>query len=88
MFEVKKNKLPIYKNYSSYFKILKDLFFIVSCNSPFENIKNIIWSKESIYLVDVELLDAYQGKLILSFCIQLMFQSIKVWYGNYNLNIE
>ena len=88
MFEMKKNKLPVYKTYSSYFKILKDLFVIVSCNSPFENIKNIIWSKESIYLVDVELLDAYQGKLILSFCIQLMFQSIKVWYENYNLNIE
>ena len=88
MFEMKKNKLSIYKNYSSYLKILKDLFFIVSCNSPFENIKNIIWPRESIYLVDVELLDAYQGKLILSFCIQLMFQSIKVWYENYNLNIE
>ena len=73
MFEMKKNKLSIYKNYSSYLKILKELFFIVSCNSPFENIKNIIWSRESIYLVDVKLLDAYQGKLILSFFIQLMF---------------
>jgi len=82
MFEMKKNKLSIYKNYSSYSKILKDLFFIVSCNSPFKNIENIIWSRESIYLVDVELLNEYQGKLISSFCIQLMFQSIKVWYGN------
>nr|WAJ57510.1 phenylalanine-tRNA ligase beta subunit [Actinocyclus sp. (in: diatoms)] len=79
MVEMKKNKLPIYKNYSSYPKILKDLSFIVSCNFSFEDIKNTILSRGGVYLVNVELLDEYQGKLIPSFCtslcVQLMFQS-------------
>jgi phenylalanyl-tRNA synthetase beta chain len=79
MVEMKKNKLPIYKNYSSYPKILKDLSFIVNCDFSFEEIKNTILSRDNIYLVDVELLDEYRGNLIppfcTSLCIQLMFQS-------------
>lgn len=79
MIEMKNNKLPIYENYSSYPKILKDLSFIVSCSFSFNDIKNKILSRGGIYLVDVELLDEYQGKLIppscTSLCVQLIFQS-------------
>lgn len=77
--ELKKNQLPIYKNYSFYPKIVKDLSFVVSCNFSFEDIKNTILCNGGPYLVQVELLDEYKGNLIpsscTSLCIQLMFQS-------------
>jgi phenylalanyl-tRNA synthetase beta chain len=77
--ELKKNKLPIYKSYSFYPKILKDLSFIVNCRFSFEDIKNMILSKGGQYLIQVELLDEYKGQLIpssyTSLCIQLIFQS-------------
>lgn len=77
--ELKKNKLPLYKHYSLYPKIIKDLSFIVDRHISFEKIKNIILSNGTPYLVQVELLDEYQGKSIppssTSLCVQLIFQS-------------
>ena len=77
--ELKKNQLPIYKNYSFYPKIVKDLSFIVSYNFSFEDIKSTILSNGGPYLIQVELLDEYKGNLIssscTSLCIQLIFQS-------------
>ena len=77
--ELKNNKLPVYKHYSFYPKIVKDLSFIMSCNFSFEEVKNTIIDKGGPYLIQVELLDEYQGKLVpyffTSLCIQLIFQS-------------
>jgi phenylalanyl-tRNA synthetase beta chain len=51
----------------------------MSRNFSFEDIKNTIIDKGGPYLVQVELLDEYQGKLVpylfTSLCIQLVFQS-------------
>ena len=62
-----------------YPKIVKDLSFIMSCNFSFEEVKNTIIDKGGPYLIQVELLDEYQGKLVpyffTSLCIQLTFQS-------------
>lgn len=77
--KLKNNKLSLYERYSFYPKILKDLSFIVNRRFSFEDIKNTIIYKGSPYLVQVNLLDEYQGKSIppsfTSLCIQLIFQS-------------
>lgn len=77
--ELKKNQLSFFKNYSIYPKILKDLSFIVNCNVSFEKIRTTILLQDAPYLIHVNLLDEYQGKLIpvlcKSLCVQLVFQS-------------
>jgi phenylalanyl-tRNA synthetase beta chain len=77
--EFKYKKLPYYKNYSLYPRIIKDLSFIVSQNITFEKIKNTIFSIAPKFLISIELLDEYRGKSIpktmTSLCIQLIFQS-------------
>ena len=77
--ELKKSKLSFFKNYSIYPKILKDLSFIVNCNVSFEKIRTTILLQDLPYLIQVNLLDEYQGKLIPEFskslCVQLVFQA-------------
>jgi phenylalanyl-tRNA synthetase beta chain len=77
--EFKYKKLPLYKNYSLYPKIVKDLSFIISQNITFEKIKNTIFLIAPKFLTSIELLDEYRGKSIpktmTSLCIQLIFQS-------------
>ena len=71
--------MPLYKPYSSYPKITKDLSFIVSQKITFHEIENIILNKGTKFLKTVALLDEYQGNSIpkdqTSLCIQLTFQS-------------
>ena len=71
--------LPLYKPYSSYPKITKDLSFIVSQQIKFHEIEKTILNKGTDFLKTVVLLDEYRGNSIpknqTSLCIQLTFQS-------------
>lgn len=77
--EFKYQKLPIYKGYSTYPKIVKDLSFIIDQNIPYERIQTIIRSIGTSFLISNQLLDEYTGKGIpqtkKSLCIQLTFQA-------------
>lgn len=74
-----KQKLSLYKPYSLYPKITKDLSFVIDQNIPFANIESTIWKNGSKYLTDITLLDEYRGSNIpehqTSLCIQLTFQA-------------
>jgi len=73
------NKLAIYKEYSSYPKIIKDISFIVREDIEFENLRKVIYFNGSRFLSKINLLDEYKGKSIpdkhISLCCQLTFQS-------------
>lgn len=77
--ELKNNLLPLYKEYSYYPKIVKDLSFIIKDKITFEKIQELILKTGTEVLTDIELLDEYKGKSIpldsTSLCIQLTFQS-------------
>ena len=77
--ELKKNLLPLYKEYSYYPKIIKDLSFIITNEIPFSKVKDLILETGTDVLTNVELLDEYKGTSIplnsISLCIQLTFQS-------------
>ena len=77
--ELKNNLLPLYKEYSYYPKIVKDLSFIIKDEIPFEKIRELILEAGTEVLTDIELLDEYKGKSIpldsTSLCVQLTFQS-------------
>lgn len=79
--ELKKTQLSFFEQYSSYPKIFKDLSFLVDRNLSFEEIRLYILLQGSPYLIQVNLLDEYQGPLIpdicTSLCVQLVFQSNK-----------
>lgn len=79
--ELKKTQLSFFEEYSSYPKIFKDLSFLVDRNISFEEIKFNIMVQGAPYLIQVNLLDEYQGPLIPEFftslCVQLIFQSNK-----------
>jgi len=79
--ELKNNLLPLYQDYSSYPKIVKDLSFIVDQKVSFDKIKKLILEKGTDVLIQLDLLDEYQGESIptncTSLCIQLTFQSTK-----------
>jgi phenylalanyl-tRNA synthetase beta chain len=72
-------KLPVYKHYSVYPKIIKDLSFIVNQNISFDQIKQTIIENGTHFLIQIKLLDEYRGQSIpinhTSLCIQLIFQS-------------
>jgi phenylalanyl-tRNA synthetase beta chain len=73
------NKLTIYKEYSLYPKIVKDLSFIINKNISFEELKRTLYANGTKLLSEVNLLDEYKGKPIpegqTSLCLQLTFQS-------------
>jgi len=77
--QIQQNKLPSFKNYSTYPKILKDLSFIVSKEVSFTELKNSLHLNGTKFLSEVQFLDEYQNSSIpngyTSLCIQLVFQS-------------
>jgi phenylalanyl-tRNA synthetase beta chain len=77
--ELQKNKLTLYKEYSVYPKIIKDLSFIIQRNITFRQIKEILYLNGTEFLSEIKLLDEYRGKPIqaqqTSLCVQLTFQS-------------
>jgi phenylalanyl-tRNA synthetase beta chain len=77
--EIQRNKLAVYKEYSLYPKIVKDLSFIVHQDVQFLELQNALYSNGTKFLVEINLLDEYRGESIpegyTSLCFQLVFQS-------------
>jgi phenylalanyl-tRNA synthetase beta chain len=78
-FQLQTNSLSLYKSYSLYPRIIKDLSFIVQRNISLETIKNAIYINGTEFLSEINLLDEYKGQSIpknhTSLCLQLIFQS-------------
>lgn len=77
--EFKNNKLSIYKEYSLYPKIIKDISFVINQNINFSEIRQILFNNGTKFLIDVKLLDEYKSISLpinhVSLCVQLIFQS-------------
>jgi phenylalanyl-tRNA synthetase beta chain len=77
--QLQKNKLVIYKEYSLYPKIVKDLSFIIQQDIEFEKLQKVLSYNGTKFLSEINLLDEYRGKSIpegsTSLCLQLIFQS-------------
>ena len=77
--QIQINKLPIYQEYSSYPRIIKDLSFIVNDNVSFDELKELLYLNGTKFLSEINLLDEYRGDSIpdqsTSLCVQLIFQS-------------
>lgn len=75
------NPLSLYKSYSLYPRIIKDLSFIVQRDISFKEIKEAIHINGTEFLSEINLLDEYRGHPIpenqTSLCLQLIFQSNK-----------
>ena len=79
--QIQKNKLKLYKEYSFYPKIIKDLSFIIKRNILFAELQEILYLNGTEFLSEIRLLDEYRGPSIpdghTSLCLQLVFQSNK-----------
>jgi len=77
--QLQTNKLALYKKYSFYPKVIKDLSFVVKNEISFQEIKNFLTINGTKFLSEVNLLDEYIGESIpkkhKSICLQLVFQS-------------
>lgn len=84
--EINKNKLSVYKEYSTYPKIVKDLSFIVHKENSFNDLQKVLYLNGSQFLTEITLLDEYSGKNIpddhISLCLQFVFQSNKMTLQN------
>jgi phenylalanyl-tRNA synthetase beta chain len=72
-------KTQLYKSYSNYPKITKDLSFFIDKTISYYEIEKTLLTAGITYLIDIKLLDQYEGNVIptncTSLCIQLIFQS-------------
>ena len=77
--QIQLNQLPMYKEYSSYPKIIKDISFIVRRDVPFNDLQQALYYNGTKFLSEINLLDEYTGTSIpdqhISLCLQLIFQS-------------
>jgi phenylalanyl-tRNA synthetase beta chain len=77
--QIHNKKWILYKEYSLYPKIIKDLSFIINQDITFEEIQKVIYSNGTKFLSTINLLDEYRGNPIpdkhISLCLQLVFQS-------------
>ena len=89
--QIQQNKLVIYKEYSLYPKIIKDLSFIIEKDISFKKLKETLYLNGSKFLTEVNLLDEYRGISIpenqTSLCLQLIFQSNKETLQNKKVEI-
>lgn len=73
------NQLPIYQEYSSYPKIIRDLSFLIQEDIHVAEIEKILYANGSKFLSEISLLDEYKGPGIpeghISLCFQFIFQS-------------
>jgi phenylalanyl-tRNA synthetase beta chain len=78
-YQIQINILTIYREYTLYPKIVKDLSFIINQNTSFEELQMMLYANGTKFLSEVNLLDEYKGKGIpagqTSLCLQLTFQS-------------
>lgn len=79
MDQIQQNKLPVFQDYSSYPRIIKDLSFIIPKDITFSELKKILYLNGTKFLSEINLLDEYRGSSIpenfTSLCFQLIFQS-------------
>ena len=79
--QIQQNKLPVYKEYAAYPKIVKDLSFVIEDTISFRELKEILYLNGSQFLTNITLVDEYSGESIpnnhISLCLQLTFQSNK-----------
>lgn len=77
--QIENNKLILYKKYSFYPKIIKDLSFIIKDNIAFREVQTFLQINGTQFLSEINLLDEYVGTSIpdehKSVCLQLVFQS-------------
>ena len=77
--QLQENKLPVFQQYSSYPRVIKDLSFIVPKDRTFMELKNVLSLNGTKFLSEINLLDEYRGSSIpndsTSLCLQLIFQS-------------
>ena len=77
--QIQINKLTIYREYTLYPKIVKDLSFIIDQNTSFKELQMTLYANGTKFLSEINLLDEYKGKGIpegqTSLCLQLTFQS-------------
>jgi phenylalanyl-tRNA synthetase beta chain len=77
--QMEMNKLTMYKEYTLYPKVIKDLSFIIDQNTSFKELQTTLYANGTKFLSEVNLLDEYKGKSIpegqTSLCLQLTFQS-------------
>jgi phenylalanyl-tRNA synthetase beta chain len=77
--QMKMNQLTIYKEYSSYPKIIKDISFIIQRDVTFKELQETLYYNGTKFLSEINLLDEYTGTSIpdqhISLCLQLIFQS-------------
>ena len=87
--QIQANKLAIYREYSLYPKIVKDLSFIIHQDTQFEDLKKTLYYNGTEFLSEINLLDQYRGKSIpddhTSLCLQLVFQSKEKTLENKNI---
>jgi phenylalanyl-tRNA synthetase beta chain len=73
------NKITIYKEYSLYPKIVKDLSFVIHRNIAFSEIRRVLLKNGTRFLNDIKFLDEYRSESLMpdhiSLCLQLIFQS-------------
>jgi len=86
MSQLQFNKLVIYKEYSLYPKIVKDLSFIIQKDIEFKTLQETLYCNGTKFLSEINLLDEYRGKSIpegsTSLCLQLIFQSKEKTFEN------
>ena len=77
--QIQQTKLPVFQEYSSYPRVIKNLSFIIPNDIPFTELKTILSLNGTKFLSEINLLDEYRGSSIpdkcTSLCIQLIFQS-------------
>jgi len=77
--ELQTNKITIYKEYSLYPRIVKDLSFVIHQNVSFSEIQKILLKNGTRFLTDIKFLDEYRSNSLppnhISLCLQLIFQS-------------
>jgi phenylalanyl-tRNA synthetase beta chain len=77
--QIEKNQLSVYKTYTLYPKIIKDISFIIHQDVSFTELKKLLYANGTQFLMEINLVDEYRGKSIpsnhISLCLQLVFQS-------------
>ena len=77
--QIQQNELPVFQEYPSYPRIIKDLSFIIPKDITFTELQSILHLNGTKFLAEINLLDEYRGSSIpeqcTSLCLQLIFQS-------------
>ena len=84
--QLEKTQLSLYKEYSTYPKIIKDLSFVINKNISFSYLQKILYLNGSKFLININLIDKYSGNSIptnqTSLCLQFIFQSDQITLQN------